>query len=148
MNRLWVSRDYKEGAKSDKTLFRILSFRIPMLKEKKNFLKVVGFIGREINVLSDSTSFYNIEIDSKQKLATNQISEIKFKGTGSSIFEGFLFGGIGGGLLGNFISNPSSPGLEKVISVGGGILVGGVIGIIVAIIYPNYTIMNFSGEQE
>jgi len=76
LNRLWVSRDYKEGAKSDKTLFRILSFRIPMLKEKKNFLKVVGFIGREINVLSDSTSFYNIEIDSKQKLATNQISEI------------------------------------------------------------------------
>lgn len=35
------------------------------------------FIGREINVLSDSTSFYNIEIDSKKKLATNQISEIR-----------------------------------------------------------------------
>lgn len=107
-----------------------------------------SFIGREIKIMSDSTSFYNIEIESKQTLATNQISEIKFKGTGSSIFEGFLFGGIGGGLLGNFISNPSSPGLEKVISVGGGILVGGVIGIMVAIIYPNYTIMNFSGEQE
>lgn len=101
------------------------------------------FIGREIKVLSDSTSFYNIEIDSKQKLATNRISEIRFKGTGSSIFEGFLFGGIGGGLLGNFISNPSSPGLGKAISIVGGILVGGAVGIVVAIIYPSYTIMTF-----
>lgn len=101
------------------------------------------FIGREIRIMIDSTSFYNISANSKQILATNQISEIRFKGTGTSVFEGFLFGGIAGGILGNIISNPSSPGLEKAGSVVGGILAGGILGILVSIIYPNYTIITF-----
>lgn len=101
------------------------------------------FFGREIKIKIDSMSFYNIGENSKQRLSTNQISEIRFKGTGTSWFEGFLFGGIAGGILGNIISNPSSPGLEKAGSVVGGIVVGGILGILVSIIYPSYTIITF-----
>lgn len=99
------------------------------------------YIGREIKVMADSTSFYDVSKTSQQVLPTNHITEIRFKGTGSSVFEGFLFGGIAGGILGNIISNPSSPGLEKAISILGGIGIGGIIGILVSLINPSYTII-------
>ncbi len=102
------------------------------------------YVGREIKVMVDSTSFYDVSKISRLVLPTNHISEIRIKGTGSSIFEGFLFGGIAGGILGNIISNPSSPGLEKAVSVLGGIGIGGIIGILVSLIYPSYTIILFN----
>lgn len=101
------------------------------------------YVGRDLKMMMDSTSFYIIEKDITEKFATSELTEIRIGESGVSIFEGFLFGGIAGGTIGNIISNPSSPGGEKALSVLGGIGVGGLIGILVAIIDPGYTIITF-----
>lgn len=98
----------------------------------------------KIKIGKDSIIFYNFRSNSIHKLASNDVSKIRFKGTGSSIFEGFLFGGVSRGVIGNIISNPPSPGMEKAVTVLGGFLLGGITGILVSILYPAYTVIDFN----
>ena len=97
---------------------------------------------KRLVMMNDTTSFINLRFNSIEKINTNDISQIEFKGTGASGIQGFLFGGLTGGLAANILSNPATGEggyLGKVISISACILVGGLIGIIYSISNPGKT---------
>ncbi|MBI3125692.1 MAG: hypothetical protein HYZ10_14950 [Ignavibacteriales bacterium] len=105
-------------------------------------------VADELRVFVDSTQYYDRSLNTIKKIPTKNIIEIQFEGTGSSIFEGILFGGLAGGILGNILSNPATPGFEKAGSVLGGILLGSLSGIITAIIWPSNTHIIFNNLEQ
>ncbi len=99
------------------------------------------FLANQLLIKNDSVYFFNQASFLTEQIITNDINEIKFKGTGTSIFEAIIFGGAIGGVAGNLFSNPPKPGLEKAASIVSGILIGSIVGIIETIINPPYTII-------
>lgn len=84
----------------------------------------------EIIINPDTTKFYDNLLNKKNQIPTDVIKEISFEGTGTSLFEGILFGGLAGGAIGRLSANPDRPGLEKAYSTGVGIGVGILTGVI------------------
>lgn len=99
------------------------------------------FKGKRLVMMNDTTSFINLRFNSIEKINTNDISQIEFKGTGASGIQGFLFGGLAGGLVTNYLSNPATgeAGHWKIVPISIGIIVGGLIGIIYSIVNPSIT---------
>ena len=100
-----------------------------------------SYKGKKLIIANDTTSFTDLEFNSLKKINTNNISKIEFRGTGSSTFEGLLFGGLAGGLVANILSNPA-PGEAvqgKAIYLLLGVAGGAIIGIIYSIINPSNT---------
>ena len=96
---------------------------------------------KRLVMMNDTTSFINLRFNSIEKINTNDISQIEFKGTGASGIQGFLFGGLAGGLVTNYLSNPATgeAGHWKIVPISIGIIVGGLIGIIYSIVNPSIT---------
>lgn len=100
-----------------------------------------SYMAKKLVIAIDSTSFFNLGFNYLEKVKTNDISQIEFKGTGASGIQGFLFGGLAGGLVANVLSNPAigEAGNWKIVPISIGIVVGGFIGIIYSIINPGNT---------
>ncbi len=121
--------------------------RVNKICEDKDELSIVtknnrSFKGKSLVMVNDTTSFINLELNSIEKINTNDISQIEFEGTGSSTFEGVLFGGLAGGLVANILSNPvdsSHARQGKAIYLLLGIAGGSIIGIIYSIMNPSNT---------
>ena len=121
--------------------------RVNKICEGKEELSIVtknnkSYQGKKLVLSNDSTSFINLESNSIEKICTDDISQIEFEETSVSRVQGFLFGGLTGGLAANILSNPATGEggyLGKVISISACILVGGLIGIIYSIVNPSNT---------
>lgn len=100
-----------------------------------------SYKGKKLLIANDTTSFINLGFNYLEKVNTNDISQIEFMGTGASGIQGFLIGGVAGGLVANVLSNPAigEAGNWKIIPISIGIVVGGFIGIIYSIIKPGNT---------
>lgn len=121
--------------------------RVNKVCEDKDELTIVtknnrSYKGKDLVIVNDTTGFINLESKSFERINTENISQIEFEGTGASGIQGFMFGGIAGGFLANYLTNPASgegKHLGKIIFISSGVLVGGLIGIIYSIINPGNT---------
>lgn len=101
-----------------------------------------SFKGKEIKVASDTTTFVNLESNFVERITTNKITEIEFSGTGTSIFEGFLFGSLaGGGSATLFFPESGSEKGGRAIGILLGIAIGGLIGVIYSILSHPHTVV-------
>ncbi|MBI5809435.1 MAG: hypothetical protein HZA74_13665 [Ignavibacteriales bacterium] len=87
--------------------------RVNKVCEDKDELSIItkndrSFEGRNLVIANDTTSFINFKFNSLEKINTNDITKIEFEGTGPSGIQGFLFGGLAGGLIANHLSNPAT----------------------------------------
>lgn len=108
-----------------------------------NFKNHENDYGYQSKIINDTLRFYDLKNKKMKVISMDNIVEIKYLGTGSSVFEGFLFGGIAGGVFGNILSKPSKPGIEKGFSVILGVLIGGTLGIIYSLVSPPSTVISF-----
>ena len=120
--------------------------RVNKICEGKEELSIVtknnkSYQGKKLVLSNDSTSFINLESNSIEKICTDDISQIEFEETSVSRVQGFLFGGLAGGLVTNYLSNPATgeAGHWKIVPISIGIIVGGLIGIIYSIVNPSIT---------
>ena len=116
--------------------------RVNKVCEDKDELSIVtknnrNYKAKNLVIADDTTRFINLEFNSLGKINTTDISQIEFEGTISSPFEGFILGGLAGGVVANFLSNPATgeSGHWKIIPISIGIVIGGLIGIIYSIYY-------------
>lgn len=89
----------------------------------------------------DTTSFFNLESKIFEKIGTDDIYKIEFTGTGTSNFEGLLFGGLAGGIVANILSNPlyGEAKQGKAIYILLGAIGGAIVGLLYTIINPGNT---------
>lgn len=122
--------------------------RVNMICVDKDKLSIVTHNSENINVRNlfvgdDSTSFINTLTGRLNKIPTANISKISFEGTGSSGFEGILFGGLVGGLTATLLTSSSTGDAAnwRVVPISIGIGVGSLVGIIYSLIYPGSTVI-------
>lgn len=105
------------------------------------------FIGKELTMNSDSTSFTNVELDSRVVIPTQKVFTISFDESGRGAFEGFISGiliGGGGALLYDQViigESAEKQGLPYLLIYS--ILAGGGIGAIYGLINPSTTTIQF-----
>lgn len=122
--------------------------RVNKICVDKDKLSIVTHDSKNINVRNlfvddDSTSFINTLTGKLNKIPTANISKITFEGTGSSGFEGILFGGLVGGLTATLLTSSSTGDAAnwRIVPISIGIGVGSLVGIIYSFIYPGSTVI-------
>lgn len=123
-----------------------------LCKEKKDIILIpknsTEILANNIFIRGDSICFYDKTLNNIRRIATKEIREIKFKGTGTSILEGIVFGGLIGGFTGNITTQPHNPGFEGAVYTLGGIILGSLIGTTHALIWAPYTNFIFNNTEE
>lgn len=95
----------------------------------------------QILLTNESTSFVRIESDTVEMIPTIEVYCLSFPNKTAG-FEGFLIGGLSGGIIGNFLTNPSQPeNIVKGMAILSGIVIGGLIGLFYAVASKSETMI-------
>ncbi|MBU2493639.1 MAG: hypothetical protein KJ571_13515 [Bacteroidetes bacterium] len=86
--------------------------------------------GKEIKISDDYTTFINLSSNTLKKINTRDIVQIKFDGTGTEGFEGFLFGALAGAGISVLLIPQNGEGPGTLLVIAGLIAVGSIVGLI------------------
>jgi len=90
------------------------------------------YSGKQLVIKNNSVTFIDNQTEKDKEIDIKDLAQIKFEGTGTNVFEGFLFGGLAGGLLSAvfYPDGHEMSGLGVILGTGIGMVVGGVVGFI------------------